>query len=764
MQEKFAFRKILKKVAAVGTSLALVGVTVSGALAAGLGDLPSPFNKNAAQTAVVYGDIGSDMDAVNDVIVGIGGSVGTSAVSSLGVLTLAQLDSGRRKDVAVGDTLAADFGTMDETDGIGLVDGQVSIDITTDKDYDYHEELVVGSGVLSTALDLNEEDFGDKVVLTFGQDDMAYNLVFDDVLDAGNFINDSTATDAVTLPFLGQNLVVTGADANSITAFAGDKYALKNGDSVSGVCSGKTVTLLGVSDDAALLDVSGVQDSIDTNNRARVNGCEIYVDDAFNSDNDANDRALLVVQGNSGQAVQTYTDGDEYLDEDQNNYLWAWNLVDLDTAAPTVGVTLFEDLSTSDTDELDDAVMNLGLLKDNQQYISEGGYLCLPHRYECVFLEGVNGDKTWKDYNFEAGKQQALYYDTDNTDADYTSATDRKLIQVDAKGFTDKGFLVGADDTKAETIWFFYNDGLNGTVGDFTGNEGVQVFARDTRNSKAVLMAVGGSGDNEGVTINDGGGGALVTFDNGDYNAGLWVTVDSEEGADEDDSDLTDDGGDVTFTIGSVAGAGNLTFTANATGDGFVGLGDSVDEDTTPYLRYDGRSIASWETNVRNADGVVVKDPKGNLENDKVQLSVPDDDEFNYWVRVAKPKAGSVGGGTVSASLKLKDTEVADVTTLGKNVVSVGGPAVNKVTAALLGVDFPTYGGGVAGLSAGKAVLELKDNGAKKALLVFGWDADDTRRAALVVKNAATFKADLGSKTSVTVTGTDLTVSGIAVA
>ena len=50
MQEKFALRKTLRKVAAVGTSIAMVGVTLSGALAAGtLGDYPSQFTKNVGE-------------------------------------------------------------------------------------------------------------------------------------------------------------------------------------------------------------------------------------------------------------------------------------------------------------------------------------------------------------------------------------------------------------------------------------------------------------------------------------------------------------------------------------------------------------------------------------------------------------------------------------------------------------------------------------------------------------------------------------------
>ena len=57
----------------------------------------------------------------------------------------------------------------------------------------------------------------------------------------------------------------------------------------------------------------------------------------------------------------------------------------------------------------------------------------------------------------------------------------------------------------------------------------------------------------------------------------------------------------------------------------------------------------------------------------------------------------------------------------------------------------------------------------KMALLVYGWEEDDTRRAAVLLKDPAVLVqklSDAGKSDadSVTVTGTDLTVAGITVA
>jgi hypothetical protein len=108
--------------------------------------------------------------------------------------------------------------------------------------------------------------------------------------------------------------------------------------------------------------------------------------------------------------------------------------------------------------------------------------------------------------------------------------------------------------------------------------------------------------------------------------------------------------------------------------------------------------------------------------------------------------------------------EAGDVTTLNKNVVAVGGPCVNAAVRKILNLGDAPVCGTASGLTEGTAVLELKDLGTKKALLVYGWEADDTRRAAIVVKSPASFKDGLTGKTKATVRGTSLDVSGITIA
>jgi len=100
------------------------------------------------------------------------------------------------------------------------------------------------------------------------------------------------------------------------------------------------------------------------------------------------------------------------------------------------------------------------------------------------------------------------------------------------------------------------------------------------------------------------------------------------------------------------------------------------------------------------------------------------------------------------------DTEV---TPDMNNLIVVGGPAVNRLAAELLGVPYPTYGDtleqkGI--LSPGEGVIEVF-TAPKTAVLVMGWEAEDTRAAARVLALFLTGQGypQIANETEVKVTG-----------
>jgi len=115
------------------------------------------------------------------------------------------------------------------------------------------------------------------------------------------------------------------------------------------------------------------------------------------------------------------------------------------------------------------------------------------------------------------------------------------------------------------------------------------------------------------------------------------------------------------------------------------------------------------------------------------------------------------------------DTEVGAAKT-AQPVILVGGPAINRLTAEALGLDFPTYGSQLpasVGLTEGTGILHLVENafgGQHVALIVAGWEAQNTRDAANVLKDYTAYRTQLvGSAVRVTSSAGVLTVGPVVV-
>ncbi|MBS3152583.1 hypothetical protein J4230_04195, partial [Candidatus Woesearchaeota archaeon] len=307
----------------------MAGVTVTGALAGGLEVLPAPFGSSPATNVVVYGAAGTDVAAVNDVVVGLGGIF----LDGLSELTLSDFETGERNDISVGSSIDSEFGSeIDETDGAGLISGKVVIStpVLDDEIYNFHEAIDVGSGVnLTTALDIGDEDFKDGTFLIVPQGGVGYRVEFDENLKSGSQITNVVGSDVFVVPFLGRAIVITAATSTSISASPGIKMTLRLGDNIQ--ANGKTVRLIAVDDNGALFDVSGVIDNVNVLDSKKINGVELFLNDVVNSNQDANDRIIVTASDPSGEAVEVYNDGDEFVDENEDHYLWEWNLAGLDS-------------------------------------------------------------------------------------------------------------------------------------------------------------------------------------------------------------------------------------------------------------------------------------------------------------------------------------------------------------------------------------------------------------------------------------------------
>lgn len=104
------------------------------------------------------------------------------------------------------------------------------------------------------------------------------------------------------------------------------------------------------------------------------------------------------------------------------------------------------------------------------------------------------------------------------------------------------------------------------------------------------------------------------------------------------------------------------------------------------------------------------------------------------------PELGTTTGSGI-APIAVMDDQIDNVKT--KNIIAIGGSAINKVAAELLGISYPTYGSDSAWTAAtgvdgaGKAVVKLMNSPyttGKYAMLVAGWEGTDTTRAAKALR------------------------------
>jgi len=115
----------------------------------------------------------------------------------------------------------------------------------------------------------------------------------------------------------------------------------------------------------------------------------------------------------------------------------------------------------------------------------------------------------------------------------------------------------------------------------------------------------------------------------------------------------------------------------------------------------------------------------------------------------------------VGAAVLDTDPSVAGRETT-QNVIAVGGPAVNRAAAVLLGKPFPSFGAD-SGIPENAAIVKLVENGANVGMVVAGWTAADTQRATRVVANYDTYANFKGEEVQVTGTSlTDITVGAVA--
>ncbi|HLC73507.1 MAG TPA: hypothetical protein VJH20_02620 [Candidatus Nanoarchaeia archaeon] len=791
MQETFAIRakRAVQKVAAIGTGLGFVGATLMSAVALdySLGDYPMPFvkAKQFSNVAAIVGDQSApdDNTALLDVLSGLKQA---TAITKAGGAKKVEGGSSKTEDIQIGKSLnnsADGFGTsVDDDDVDGFQDTTVRIDIDdASDDYSVSDSIRFGNAcatqannsliansqieapILQTGLTFDrDEDWQEKIFITVPKQGICYKYTFDTSLVSGNLITKAKSTDPITINFLGQELEIQNATNTQLVVNSGERFDMKAGDEVQ--VEGKTVKLeSATSSNKVRVCVDTTCEVVREDDEQIINGLEVRAEDVSDDQGIEFDAATLFIGLN---ARETFKDGEEYIGEDEDNPVWVWMLANLNAAQPTIGLRF--DLSLDSPDE-----------SDNPAYehpLYEGESLCLPRDYACVTFDSMVIDDYLK-YTINTGVTESLFMNQTQADSN-TGSVSKRVLELNAAGDDDVGFQIGTlaqiatseQSVETDTIFlavFNSTDGIEGATAD--DNATLGLFREERDGSDAIFFA----NISASLTGNNTGGVNSRYFFL-DYKDSLvpvlinWTYDAPNVPVGQIIIDLTTDwaftGNDPVH--GPNNGNISIWFSTKNLADpnsiDFLGVADGT-EDT--YLFYGTNDISSFSENTRTPTGVEIKDPDASRSSDSLEFWLPADIS-DYKANIVVTTGGRVVGGEDGDVVTDEAPQIqtaGDVTDLTQfNAILGGGPCVNSHVARLKGLS-PGSCGAASGFTPNEAIVELIGNGDNVALVVAGWEADDTKRAGVVLKNYDDTKVmeAFKGKTAVTVSGTSMDISSI---
>ena len=549
------------------------------------------------------------------------------------------------------------------------------------------------------------KNFGaDPYMVAPGTGIINYYYWFDEVL------NETTPTDhnisssePVSITFLGKDIEITDTGANAVTLNMANKYGTSEGGSVT--VEGYTVEVGSIFGSSVEVTYAGDTQLISKGSTHDFGPISVKMDDiGQNTYNPELSKAIIYVGKkisdtvSDGETFELFTD---YTPDGDAPWKWFVRSTN-DDSLTALGITNRLNIDDIDDDDVD------------MDPVTVGGSIALPNNFAAIQLTEIEND----------------VYDTititpsDNIDTNGSDSDNTGLIW---KCDTGEHLQVGGVDT--DTIYLLEGTQAAGTIG-CVNMTAVDIWYEDNNgivtNSTATSFKI--LNDDTDMTVTWNNGAVTANVDDGYIN----IAPDSS-------------GTDTAIRLG------NFT---NATC--FEHFGSTEKFETTFFeINYTaaGGSIGGRDYDVRTPYGVIIVDPENNLDSDKVVLKVPND--LQKAKVTVSTSVTSEGSGTEAALMT--DDEVG--TASDYNLILVGGPCVNSLTAQFLGLSAGSCGA-ASTFSADTAYLKLKDNGDKVALIVAGWEAADTKRAAKVVANPDSFTL---SGTNMTVTGTSLEVSGITV-
>lgn len=773
------FKNATKRIAAVAAS----AVIVSSAAFAGLGNYPSNFVENGkfvGQVVVGAEAAASDVTAAEAIIADLAAEF--SGESDKVQITYRTVGSGKsievsssNDDLNYGEALNGAETDFDEDNFPSLLaDGVINDDDYEDEEYDYEQEIVLSSDPVVTFgrdYDMDDETDVPEIFFDLGAGSgVLYTLKVDfkDTLVAADTVadeEDEGLANSESIDLFGKTFtfdpnndesddLVLFASSNIVTATQGQKVTVESdGDTYE-------VEVIGANSDdsTATLSVNGITKSVTEGDNTAIAGLDVYVDEVFISNVGGDSAAVKLFLGSDEVVIpmaaqsgftEIEVDGDEIAGyEVQATGNWSalealefrFTPKDLDEEIEylRVGESIVDPLFGTLTVEFEGA----------SDDFDAGNMVTVERSSDDAVLSFTNRDG--EEYSFEVftgNAVNAVAHDDMWTAANYTDVTEDKLVilqeDTGATDFVTKVYQVSRvytedGDDKVELQDLADGSKTSYELGDEVDDTGAYVRDINTTGDHFDLYddAVAGLNTTSIFTLYTENDVRIVLDLANDGNLTFTENMDDniDETADVNAATLvldmsSDSDDDIKLSVSGLVNVdssndedNDYEFGLSEMGSYFVLEVDQNGEDFVLYtpieeLDYKVNFIAGsvGESNIKTVDADSVDEEVAALEAAGFEVVSTDD--------VAAESA------EFDVTAPMYDNEVSG----SEDMIVVGGPAVNAVARALLGIE--TYSIEQAGVAVGEAKAQYFAD--LNTVLVYGYDAADT--TAMVEKlNAGT--------------------------
>jgi hypothetical protein len=692
----------------------LVGATMAGAAfmvpamaaTASLQDYPAPFVDNGnTNFLIVVGQNANPGDIVGaiNVAVRLGAERGESVTCAGG----SSIVGGVEKDLTLDETMASQFSTMKYNKLAGYQHGTLR---WNSKDVNFNDELKINGITFVTSLD--DKDLGSDIYLgtsASSYSEFKYSYVIDDPDFNTSKVNTSTST-KLNIKFLGKNLEITDVEDGQITFKLANEVVLGAGETTT--VDSQTIKINSIGQDSVSVTVGGDTKIITKGDEYDYGTMKVKINDILYTD----DVASRQVDMSVGTDIEkTVDDGDPMTafgePDDTQEANWVWGIENTSTSKLTIS-----------------AKYNQKLLDHKDSLKKVGDYFYLPQNYSSVVIS----------------KLSTTDYDTISGDMD-TYVSINKLENGDNVG---SGTL---DDLNG----FLLTSGKSGTGFEVnvTGSGMVEtdtVYLLDDGETAHRVIGAYKDSDNKIKVFYNGTAGTLNDA----------VTDQLKLYYQDADLQMTFVNNATSLALTIVEGVeGSIAWDVDLKNQMF---GDTQATAEAAELTINSTSRGTVEEDYRTLYGIIVRDPKSNGDSDQLELAVPSE-QIKATVVVQGPQSTTtVTNGTaikkavpiVDNIARLDTDSGMAALTQSKNLILVGGPCVNSLTAQALGLPAGTCGA-ASTVPANNAMIKIVNNAFAQgltALVVAGWDAENTRAACSVLQQFSSYSA--------TLTGTGVEVDG----